>query len=92
MSKDDWISCKERFPDTELTYESSFNNKYTSIKPVLAQTKRGELFVAIYIKTTYRKDYKDEHEWFSYGTGGRRMKVMSKVVAWIDLPEKYEGE
>ena len=86
MSKDDWISCKGRYPDIELTYESSFNNKYTSVKPVLAQTKRGELFVAIYIKTTYRKDYIDEHEWFSYGTGGRRMKIMSKVVPHRPCP------
>lgn len=36
--------------------------------------------------------WEDKIEWFAYGTGGRRMKVMSKVIAWMELPEKYEGE
>ena len=77
-----WVKCSEKYPDMELTYESSFNNSYKS-DPVLIQTKRGELFVAICKKCIYKnKCYKDRYEWFSYGTGGRRMKVMSGVIAW----------
>lgn len=34
----------------------------------------------------------DEETWYSYGTGGRRMAVRNKVVAWMPLPEKYDGE
>ena len=26
------------------------------------------------------------------GTGGRKMKVMSTVIAWMELPDRYEGE
>ncbi len=38
------------------------------------------------------KKWKDEVYWFSHGTGGRKMKVMSTVVAWMELPDRYEGE
>lgn len=38
------------------------------------------------------KRWRDGIGWYTYGTGGRKMKVMSKVVAWMELPEKYEGE
>lgn len=51
------------------------------------------MFIAECRKTVYtNKKRNDEIEWFSYGTGGRRMKVMSKVIAWMELPEKYDGE
>lgn len=30
MNKNDWISAKERLPETELVYESSYSNKYES--------------------------------------------------------------
>ena len=57
--------------------------------------KQNEMkyFSAYYIKTTYKNNkYKEEIEWYTHGTGGRRMKVMSKVVAWMSLPELYTGE
>lgn len=38
------------------------------------------------------KKWLDEVYWFTYGTGGRKMKVISKVIAWMELPDKYEGE
>ena len=92
MNKNDWIPVKERLPEAELVYESSYNNKYES-KNVLIQTKRSEIFSAFYVKRVYKdKKYKDDIEWYTYGTGGRRMKVMSKVVAWMPLPELYAGE
>lgn len=87
-----WIPVSERLPEAELVYESSYNNKYES-KNVLIQTKRDEIFSAYYIRTTYKNNkYKEEIEWYTHGTGGRRMKVMSKVVAWMPLPELYTGE
>ena len=87
-----WIPVSERLPEAELVYESSYNNKYES-KHVLIQTKRDEIFSAYYIRTTYKNNkYKEEIEWYTHGTGGRRMKVMSKVVAWMPLPELYTGE
>ena len=90
MNKNDWISVKEKLPNSELSNESSLRKEYKS-QNVLIQTKWDEIFSAYYIKTTYRK-YKEEINWYTYGTGGRRMKVMSKVVAWMPLPELYTGE
>nr|WP_297935674.1 hypothetical protein [uncultured Lachnoclostridium sp.] len=87
-----WIPTCDSLPTVELVYESSFNNKYESQK-VLIQTKRGEIFSAICLKRVYKnKKYKDDIEWYTYGTGGRRMKVMSKVIAWMPLPELYKEE
>ena len=43
--------------------------------------------------TNFSSVYKsNEVYWFAYGTGGRKMKVISKVIAWMELPDKYEGE
>lgn len=52
---------------------------------VLVQTKKEEMFVAEREYYWYCKDF----VWYSYGTGGRKMKVMSAVVAWMPLPEPY---
>lgn len=56
---------------------------------VFVQTKRGENFVAYCrrSKSYFADNY--IYEWFTYGTGGRKMKVMSKVVAWADF-NRYE--
>lgn len=92
MNKNDWISVKERLPEAELVYESSFNNNYES-KNVLIQTKRDEIYSAYCVKTVYKDmKFKEKINWYTYGTGGRRMKVMSKVVAWMPLPILYVGE
>lgn len=92
MGKEDWISCKERYPDMEVVSKTGYIETACS-KRVLIQTKKNGMFVGECYRTisTY-KDNKTYYEWFSYGTGGRRMKVMSKVVAWMELPEEYEGE
>lgn len=92
MNKD-WNSVKkEGLPKLECFSIDNFSSVNRS-KEVLIQTKRGERFVAYCEKEVYaNKEWEDKIEWFAYGTGGRRMKVMSKVIAWMELPEKYEGE
>lgn len=91
MNKNDWISVKERLPEAELVYESSFND-YES-KNVLIQTKRDEIYSAYCVKRVYKDiKFKEKINWYTYGTGGRKMKVMSKVVAWMPLPELYACE
>ena len=43
MNKNDWISVKERLPNSELSNESSLRKEYKS-QNVLIQTKRDEIF------------------------------------------------
>lgn len=88
LSNENWISCKKvGLPELEKVDEYLHKSE-----DVLAQTKHGEMFVAHCEKRFFYGHKKYEIKWFSYGTGGRKMKVMSTVVAWMDLPEKYEGE
>lgn len=88
-----WISVKKMgLPELEEISTTNFSSVYKS-KEVLIQTKRGERFVAYCRKEMYaNKEWKDEVYWFAYGTGGRKMKVISKVIAWMELSDKYEGE
>lgn len=88
-----WISVKKMgLPELEEISTTNFSSAYKS-KEVLIQTKRGERFVAYCEKRTgYSKYSMGVVNWFAHGTGGRKMKVMSTVVAWMELPEKYEGE
>lgn len=88
-----WISVKKMgLPELEEISTTNFSSVYKS-KEVLIQTKRCERFVAYCRKEMYaNKEWKDEVYWFAYGTGGRKMKVISKVIAWMELPDKYEGE
>lgn len=92
-SEENWISIKkEGLPELKEVSITNFSSIYKS-KKVLIQTKRGERFVAYCEKEVYaNKRWVDEIKWFVYGTGGRKMRVMSKVVAWMELPEKYKGE
>ena len=88
MNKD-WTSVK-KIGLPELEEVDKYEHKS---KEVLIQTKRGEMFVAYCEKRTgYSKYSIGVVNWFTHGTGGRKMKVMSTVVAWMDLPEKYKGE
>lgn len=91
MSKEDWVACSERYPDMKIVSISEYIE--TSCSGLcLVQTKKNDMFVADCLKTKSKyKDGTEVYEWFSYGTGGRRMKVMSTVIAWQPLPEKYEG-
>lgn len=93
LSNKNWNSIKkDGLPELEEISTTNFRSVYIS-KQVLIQTKRGERFVAHCRKEVYEnKKWIDEVYWFAYGTGGRKMKVMSKVIAWMELPGKYEGE
>lgn len=88
LSNKNWISIKKvGLPELEEV------DKYVhKSQKVLIQTKYGDMFVAHCEKRFYYGGKSYEIKWFSYGTGGRKMKVMSKVIAWMDLPDRYEGE
>lgn len=88
LSNENWISIK-KVGLPELEEISKYEHKS---KEVLIQTKRGEMFVAYCEKRTGYSKYSMGTNWFTHGTGGRKMKVMSKVIAWMELPQKYEGE
>lgn len=78
------IPCTEKKPDIVLVSTTSYGKTYKS-SPVLIQTKKGSFHVAEYVKETTRTGMYED--WFSYGTGGRRMKVVSKVIGWCYLPD-----
>lgn len=83
-----WVSVEDRLP--VVTLEKEYPSIFVS-DLVLIQTRKGEMFVAIrQLKMWESKVYKDEDDWYSFGTGGRKMKVKSKVVAWMPLPKPYE--
>lgn len=82
-----WVTCEERLPEMEVTHDASFFKKYRS-ESVLVQTKRGEIFLAVCEK--YKEGKRSCVEWYSFGTQGRKMKVMSKVVAWMPQPEPWK--
>lgn len=85
-----WIPCSEKFPEFKSLGSTGSIDHYET-HPVLIQTKRGEMFVAWCRKMVYEcGKYDDDYDWYSHGTGGRRMRVMSKVVAWMPLPEPYK--
>lgn len=86
MSKQNWIPCKERYPEMQLESEWSNSKRYVS-DLFLVQTSKKGMFIAECVKTVIKKG--EYYEWFSYGTGGRKMKVKSKVIAWMPLPEEY---
>lgn len=82
----DWIDIKERLPNFNET-----KNGYTFVSDeVIIQTKKGNMFFAICKKSISCIDGKIEYNWYSHGTGGRKMKVIGKVVAWMPAPEKYK--
>ena len=90
MDQNGWISLKEKYPDMKEISCSAYSKIFLSEK-VLVYTKNGNYFIAECKKyKNYREP--DEYFWYSYGTGGRRTAVKNKVVAWMPLPEKYDGE
>lgn len=84
-----WVTCEERLPEMEVTHDASFFKKYRS-EPVLVQTKRGEIFLAVCEKTEYKDGKRSCVEWYAFGTQGRKMKVMSKVMTWMPKPEAWK--
>ena len=85
-----WIPVSERLPEFKKSAMLGSWDYYETEK-VFVQTKRGEMFVAWCHKTVYTsKKFNDEYLWYTRGTGGRKMRVMSKVIAWMPLPELYK--
>lgn len=83
----EWISVEDEYPQP---YDSN-ENKETDDFEVLVQTKRVELFIAyLVINSKWNGSY--EFTWYTHGTGGRRMKVMSKVLYWMPKPKLIEEE
>ena len=87
-----WISVSEGLPEFKKLDVLGSPDIYKTEK-VFVQTKRGEMFVAWCHKTVYTsKIFNDEYLWYTHGTGGRKMRVMSKVIAWTPLPEPYKED
>mgnify|MGYP000195252389 CR=1 FL=1 len=84
-----WVTCEEKLPEMKVTRDTSFSKEYHS-KRVLVQTKRGEIFLAVCEKMEDKEDKRSSVEWYTLGTNGRKMKVMSKVVAWMPQPEPWK--
>lgn len=64
-----------------------------NLKMFSHKQKKGQYFSAYCDKIERKQsDWKDKIERFTHGTGGRKMKVVSKVIAWRPLPEPYKGE
>lgn len=76
----EWIPCKERLPELREINEYTKGSEF-----VLVQTNDGQMFIA-------RLEKCGKIYWYSYGTKGRKMRVMNKVVSWMLLPEKYEDD
>ena len=88
LSNKNWISIKKvGLPELEKVDQYLHKSE-----DVLVQTKCEDMFIAHCEKRFYYGGKSYEIKWFSHGTGGRKMKVMSTVVAWMELPEKYKGE
>lgn len=93
MSKEDWIVIgnNENLPTLTPKIDGGFNLSTTHFysDKVLIQTRKGDMSVGNL--ELYKSDYfGDEYNWYSYGTGGRRMAVKGKVIAWQPLPELLE--
>lgn len=87
-----WIPCSERLPEFKEVDVLGKPDVFKTEK-VFIQTKRGEMFVAwCHKKVWLTKDFNDEYLWYTHGTGGRKMTVRSKVVAWMPLPEPFKEE
>jgi hypothetical protein len=85
-----WVTCEEKLPEMKVTCDDSLFKVYRS-EPVVVQTKRGEIFLAVCKKTECKDNRRwDSVDWYTSGTGGRKMKVMSKVVAWMPQPEPWK--
>lgn len=86
-----WVTCEERLPEMKkAAAKNSFSIEYDS-DPVIVQTKREEIFLAICRKTEYTDSmWKTTIGWYAFGTNGRKMKVMSKVVTWMPKPEAWK--
>lgn len=92
LKSTNWTPVCDRLPEFKKLDVLGSPDVYRTEK-VLVQTKRGETFVAWCHKTVYiSKKFNDEYIWYANGTGGRKMKCMSKVIAWMPLPEPYKED
>lgn len=89
LSNENWISIKKvGLPKLKLIMEHEIMSIYRT-KEVLIQTEHEKMFVAFCQKVYKYKEYKEETYWYvNDGT----TKVEDEVIAWMELPEKYEGE
>lgn len=83
-----WTPCRDGLP---RVVESSIDGRCTIEKSefVLVQTKDEKIFIAHFQRWRWADEKDEELDWYSYGTRGRKMKIMSKVIAWMPLPERY---
>lgn len=84
-----WVTCEERLPEMKVIW-NDLGSKWYRSEPVLIQTKRGEIFLAVCKKTEYDNKLWNSVDWYTSGTNGRKMKVMSKVVVWMPQPEPWK--
>ena len=74
-----WIPVAERLPEIR-------SNRFSD--EVLVERKYGDHFVARLSRYQYH-DGEVKYNWYSYGTGGRRMCMKGTVVAWSEI-ESYQ--
>lgn len=89
LANENWVSIKKvGLPKLKLIMEHEIMSIYRT-KEVLIQTEHEKMFVAFCQKAYKYKEYKEETYW--YANDGTT-KVEDKVIAWMELPGKYEGE
>ena len=88
LSNENWISIKKvGLPEFELTMKNEVLSIYDT-KEVLIQTEHEEMFIAFCQKVQKHNEWKKEIYWYA----AHRTLVIDKVVAWMELPDRYEGE
>lgn len=91
MNENNWISCNERLPELKDMYVNSYCRGGSS-DFVLVWTSNGKIFEAECEKyEVFGNNPHTNITWYAYGTGGRRMAIRNKVLAWMPLPEPYRG-
>ena len=87
LSNENWISIKKAgLPELELILEDKNFSIYKS-QDVLVQNEYGEMYIAFCKKIYTHDGYEIATYWYT-----NRSTIVSKLVAWMELPEKYKGE
>lgn len=90
MAELNWVPIKNKNDYPSLIGFGNPDTNCWNSEKVLVQTKNGDMFIAEFWQSRYF-DGDIESAWYSYGTGGRKMKVKGKVVAWAKV-EPYVKE